>query len=145
MHNFKTCHAGHLPERPGFYFSLLNTSVWMIVTSARTKETFFYYFEAFWLFLSDLYGFLWKIIEFANCVFRLLPLSLLNPLTPELNPSAQRCLTWFLVGILLLEPCISLIYAWKTNKCNNYSFSLLIMSGSSYMFRHYIAIFREHS
>jgi hypothetical protein len=34
-----------------------------------------------------------------------------NPLTPELNPSAQRRLTRFLMGILLLEPCISLIYA----------------------------------
>jgi hypothetical protein len=34
-----------------------------------------------------------------------------NTLTPELNPSAQRCLTRFLLGILLLEPCISLIYA----------------------------------
>jgi hypothetical protein len=43
-------------------------------------------------------------------------------------------------GILLIELCISLIYAWKPNKCNNYSFSLLIMSGSSYMFRRYIAI-----
>jgi hypothetical protein len=41
----------------------------------------------------------------------------------------------FLLGILLLEPCISLIYAWKTNKCNNYSFSLLITYGISYMFR----------
>jgi hypothetical protein len=39
--------------------------------------------------------------------------------------------------------CISLIYAWKTNKYTNYSFGLLIMYGSSYMFRHYIAIFRE--
>jgi hypothetical protein len=29
-----------------------------------------------------------------------------NPLTPELNTSAQRCLTRFLLGILLLEPCI---------------------------------------
>jgi hypothetical protein len=30
---------------------------------------------------------------------------LFNPLTPELNPSAQRCLTrMFLLGILLLEP-----------------------------------------
>jgi hypothetical protein len=29
---------------------------------------------------------------------------LINPLTPELNPSAQRCLTRFLLGILLLEP-----------------------------------------
>jgi hypothetical protein len=35
---------------------------------------------------------------------------MINPLTPELNPSAQRCLTKFLLGILLLEPCISLIY-----------------------------------
>src|SRR5215510_14868107 len=35
--------------------------------------------------------------------------------------------------------------ACKTNKYNNYSFSLLIMYGSSYMFRHYIAIFRERS
>jgi hypothetical protein len=49
----------------------------------------------------------------------------------------------FLLGILLLEPCISLIYAWKTNKCNNYSFSLLTMYSISYMFRHYISILRE--
>jgi hypothetical protein len=33
----------------------------------------------------------------------------------------------------------------KTNKYTNYLFSLLIMYGSSYMFRHYIAIFMEHS
>jgi hypothetical protein len=39
---------------------------------------------------------------------------------------------------------ISLIYAWKTNKYTN-SFRLLIMYGSSYMFRHYVAILREHS
>jgi hypothetical protein len=44
-------------------------------------------------------------------VFLLRSLALLqnidiNPLTPELNPSAQRCLTRFLLGILLLEPCI---------------------------------------
>jgi hypothetical protein len=38
-----------------------------------------------------------------------------------------------------------LIYAWKINKFNNCSFSLLIMYGISYMFRHYIAILREHS
>jgi hypothetical protein len=30
---------------------------------------------------------------------------LVNPLTPKLNSPAQRCLTRFLVGILLLEPC----------------------------------------
>jgi hypothetical protein len=51
----------------------------------------------------------------------------------------------FLLRILILEPCILLLYASKTNKHTNYSFSLLIMYGSSYMFRHYIAIFREHS
>jgi uncharacterized membrane protein (DUF2068 family) len=38
-----------------------------------------------------------------------------------------------------------LLYAWKTNKCTNYSFNLLIKYGSSYMFRHYIATFRERS
>jgi hypothetical protein len=48
-------------------------------------------------------------------------------------------------GILLLEPYISLIYAWKTTKYAIYSFSLLIMYGISFMFRHYIAIFRERS
>jgi hypothetical protein len=47
------------------------------------------------------------------------------------------------MGILLLEPCISLIYVWKNNKYTNYSFSLLIMHASSYMFRRYIAILRE--
>jgi hypothetical protein len=31
----------------------------------------------------------------------------------------------------------------KTSKCNNYSFYLLIMYGSSYMFRHYIAILSD--
>jgi hypothetical protein len=35
----------------------------------------------------------------------------LNHLTPELNPSAQCCLTRFLLMILLLEQSISLIYA----------------------------------
>jgi hypothetical protein len=35
----------------------------------------------------------------------------INPLTPELNPSAERCLTKILLGILFLKPCISLIYA----------------------------------
>jgi hypothetical protein len=73
------------------------------------------------------------------------PLESINPLTLELNPSAQRCLTRFLLGILIFELCISLIYACKTNKYTNYSLSLLIMYGRSYMFRHYIAIFRERS
>jgi hypothetical protein len=33
----------------------------------------------------------------------------------------------------------------KTNKYTNYSFSLLIMYCSSYMFRHYVVILRERS
>jgi hypothetical protein len=33
----------------------------------------------------------------------------------------------------------------KTTKYTTYSFSLLIMHGSFYMFRHYIAILRERS
>jgi hypothetical protein len=33
----------------------------------------------------------------------------------------------------------------NTNKCKNYSFTLLIMYGISYMLRHYIAILRERS
>jgi hypothetical protein len=68
----------------------------------------------------------------------------------ERAPSKARNLTYiygrdFLLGILLLEPYISLIYAWKTNKYTNYSFILIIMYGSSYMFRHYIVILRERS
>jgi hypothetical protein len=35
----------------------------------------------------------------------------INRLTPELKPSAQRFLTRILLGILLLEPSSSLIYA----------------------------------
>jgi hypothetical protein len=50
-----------------------------------------------------------------------------------------------LLGILLPEPCISLIYTLKTNKYTNYSFNLLMIYGVSYMFRHYIAILRERS
>jgi hypothetical protein len=41
-----------------------------------------------------------------------------KPLTPELNPSAQRCLTIFLLGILLLEPCISLILYMREKPTN---------------------------
>jgi hypothetical protein len=48
-------------------------------------------------------------------------------------------------GDFLFEPWISLIYAWKTNKYTNYWCSLLIMYGSSYMFRHNIATLRERS
>jgi hypothetical protein len=84
------------------------------------------------------------------CIF-LLSLSLTSYIHVYGAPSKVRNLTLyvygrdFLLGILLLEPCISLIYAWKTNKYTNYSFNLLIMFGGFYMFRHYIAIIRQRS
>jgi hypothetical protein len=51
----------------------------------------------------------------------------------------------FYYGFCFLNREILLIYACKTNKYINYSFSLLIMYGISYMFRHHIAIIRERS
>jgi hypothetical protein len=38
-------------------------------------------------------------------------IKIINPLTPELNPTAQHCLTRFFTGDFALEPRISLIYA----------------------------------
>jgi hypothetical protein len=103
-------------------------------------------------YLSELFSWSWKrpydrqpssVVKCVCSRIQQASLWTFNSLTPELNPYAQRCLARFLLGILLLEPCISLKYAWKTNKSNNYLFSLLIMWGSSYIFRHYIAILRE--
>jgi hypothetical protein len=71
-----------------------------------------------------LYFFLLPILR----LFRWILFFWFNVLTLEFNPSAQRCLRFF-TGILLLEPCVSVMYAWKTKKCNNYAFSLLIMYG----------------
>jgi hypothetical protein len=63
-------------------------------------------------------------------------------------PSKAKNLTYiyardFVLRNLLFEPCISLIYAWITNKYTNYSFSVLIMYGSSYVFCNYIVFFRK--
>jgi hypothetical protein len=68
-----------------------------------------------------------------------------NPLTPELNPSAQRCLMRFFTGEFASWTVNFVNICVKNNKYTNYSFTLLIMYGSSYMFRHYIAILRERS
>jgi hypothetical protein len=58
--------------------------------------------------------------------------SVFNPFTSELIPPRSAAWRDFLLWILLLEPCISFVYLWKTYKCNNYSFSLLIIYDSSY-------------
>jgi hypothetical protein len=50
-----------------------------------------------------------------------------NPLTSELNPSAQRCLTRFFTGVFASWTVHSVNICVKTNKYTNYSFSLLIM------------------
>jgi hypothetical protein len=91
-----------------------------------------------------------KVLRIKSCTLTLSLLMSYNYIYGA--PSKSRYLTYiyiygrdFLLGILLLEPCISLIYAWKTKKYTNYSFSLLITYGSSYMFRHYISIIRERS
>jgi hypothetical protein len=81
---------------------------------------------------SDFGSTLLHVIKVCTDIIK--QLNKINPLKPELNSSAQRCLTRFLLRALLLEPCISLIYAQKTNKRNNYLFSLFIMYGSSYIF-----------
>jgi hypothetical protein len=60
-----------------------------------------------------------------------------NPLTPN-DLQRRRA-----ASPLKIKTAVK--YARKTNKYTNYSFSLLIIYGISYMFRHYIAIFRERS
>jgi hypothetical protein len=67
-----------------------------------------------------------------------------NPLTSELNPSAQRRLTKFFTGdfaswtVRFVNICVK-------NQQMQQLFIQFINYGSSYMFRHYIVIFRERS
>jgi hypothetical protein len=69
---------------------------------------------------------------------------IINPLTPELNPSAQRCLTRFFNRdfgswiVHFVNICVK-------NQQMQQLFIQFIMYDSSYMFRHYIAILRERS
>jgi hypothetical protein len=74
----------------------------------------------------------------------LCPLSI-NPLAPELKFSTQCCLTRFFYWLFCFLNLHFINICGKTNKYTNYSFSLLITYSRSYMFRHYIAIFRERS
>jgi hypothetical protein len=64
----------------------------------------------------------------------------INPMTPTLNPSAQRCLTRFFTGD----------FASRTvhfvNICvKNQQIHQLFTQFINYMFRHYVAILRERS
>jgi hypothetical protein len=68
-----------------------------------------------------------------------------NPLTPELNPSAQRCLTRFFTRDFASWTVDFVNICVKNQQITNYSFSLLIMYGISHMFRHYIAVLGERS
>jgi hypothetical protein len=66
----------------------------------------------------------WFIVALLHAV--------LNPLSPELNPSTQHCLMRFFTGDFASWTMhfVNTVYAWKTNKYTNCSFSLLIMYGS---------------
>jgi hypothetical protein len=75
--------------------------------------------------------------------FKLLPV-LFNPLKPELNPSAQRCLTGFFTGDFA-SWTVHFVNICVKNQQMEQLFIQFIMYGSSYMFRHYIAIFRQRS
>jgi hypothetical protein len=57
---------------------------------------------------------------------------------PELNPSEQRCLTTFFTGDFASLTVHFVSICVKNQKKINYLFSLLIMYGISYMFRHYV-------
>jgi hypothetical protein len=67
-----------------------------------------------------------------------------NPLTPKLNPSAQRCLTRFFTGNFS-SWTVNFVNICVKNQQIHQLFIQFIIYGSSYMFRHYIAIFRERS
>jgi hypothetical protein len=92
------------------------------------------------------------IVTALACRFRVN----VNRFTPELNPSAQRCLTRFLLGILLLEPCVSLIDAWKNQQMQQLLIQLInyvwyLLHSHQYinyncfsdLFKHISAIFKK--
>jgi hypothetical protein len=76
-----------------------------------------------------------------------LSLYLINPLTPELNPSAQRYVTKFFTGdfayctvnFIITRTCV------KIQQMQQLLIQFINLYGSSYMFRHYIVILRERS
>jgi hypothetical protein len=70
---------------------------------------------------------------------------LFSPLTPESNPSAQRCLTRFFTGDFASWTVHFVHTKCVKNQQMQQLFIQFIMYGSSYIFRHYIAIFRERS
>jgi hypothetical protein len=48
------------------------------------------------------------VIEIAGSLTSRPTVQLINPLTPELNPSAQRCLTRFFTGCVLAGPFVGI-------------------------------------
>jgi hypothetical protein len=78
------------------------------------------------------------VYEFLEVVLQLIfreLLSVMRFVTQNGNVRTTSCLMCYRYAScmiqlmnLLIKPCISLIYAWKTNKCTNYSFDLLIIT-----------------
>jgi hypothetical protein len=68
-----------------------------------------------------------------------------NPLTSELNPSAQHSLTRFFTGDFA-SLAVHFVNVWvKNQQMQQLLIQFVNYDGSSYMFRHYISIFRERS
>jgi hypothetical protein len=67
-----------------------------------------------------------------------------NPSTPELNPSEQRSLTRIFTGDFASWTVHFVNICVKSQQMQQLFFQFIIYGGS-YMFRHYIAIFRERS
>jgi hypothetical protein len=69
----------------------------------------------------------------------------INPLTPELNPSAQRCRTKFFTGDFTYLTMHFINICVKNQQINQLIIQFINYVCTSYMFRHYIAIFKERS
>jgi hypothetical protein len=70
---------------------------------------------------------------------------IVNPLTLELKSSAQRCLTRFFTGDFASWTVHFVNIFVNSQQMQQLFIQFFNFVCSSYMFRHYIAIFREHS
>jgi hypothetical protein len=70
---------------------------------------------------------------------------MINPLTPKLNPSAQRCLTRYFTEYFASLTVHFVNICMKNQQIHQLFIQFINLYGSSYMFRHYIAILRERS
>jgi hypothetical protein len=94
--------------------------------------------DSFWRFETFYWPgkFTFCRLMFSSSVFRVMSV---NPLKPELNPSAQRCLTRFFTGDFVSWTVHFVNIRTKKQQMQQL-FIQFIMYAISYMLRHYIAI-----